>query len=94
MLYKAFLAYNSHYYMLIPLTIIFQSCVGSIAAMLILMHGVSFLSMFELSLVVFSCGFYNGGVLAQLSPKVNFNLLLISLVLNTLLIVVNGIILL
>lgn len=80
--------------MLIPLTIIFQSCIGSIAAILILMQGVSFWSIFQLSIVVFSCGFYNGGVLAQLSPKVNFNLLLISLTLNTLLIVANGIILL
>jgi hypothetical protein len=80
--------------MLIPLTIILQSCIGSIAAMLVLMQGISFGSVFQLSLVVFSCGFYNGGVLAQLPTKVNFNLLLLSLFLNLFLIAINGLVLL
>ena len=74
----------------IPLTIILQSCIGSIAAMYILMNSTSgeFL-FFELTLcVVLSMG-YNAFVLAQMSYKWTFNMLIASILGNILLIVIN-----
>lgn len=71
------------------IAIIASSCLGSIAAMFILMKGHSFINMFELFLVVSVCLGYNATVLAQLKPKVVFNSLIISIVISFLLIIIN-----
>lgn len=71
------------------LAIIASSCLGSIAAMLVLMKGHNFLNMTELFLIVAVCMGFNASVLAQLKPKFVFNSLIISLAVSTLLIIAN-----
>ena len=66
------------------IAIIGQSCLGSAAAMVLLMGGLGMvLKMILLFLVTIFCMAYNGAVLAQLKPLSTFNLLIISLVFNT-----------
>lgn len=72
------------------LAIIASSCLGSIAAMFILMNGHGLLNMIQLFLVVAVCMGFNAAVLAQLKPKFVFNSLIISLVVSTILIIVNS----
>lgn len=83
------LEFQREYYMYIPLTIILQSCIGSIAAMLILSHGTSLLTGIELTLCVITSMLYNAALLAQLKFKLSFWLLIVTLAVNSLLIVVN-----
>ncbi|MCG9971576.1 hypothetical protein [Christiangramia crocea] len=73
------------------LAIIASSCLGSVAAMLILMNGHGFWNMVELFLVVSVCMGFNAGVLAQLKTKVVFNSLIISLAVSIILIIANSI---
>lgn len=87
---KYYNEFLKQYMMYIPLTIILQSCIGSIAAMFILMNtDYSMLSFFQLFTCVILCMFYNGAVLAQLKGKMVFNLLLMSILFNTLFIIIN-----
>lgn len=72
--------------------VIAQSCLGSIAAMCILKNGNDLIQMSQLSIVVLICMFFNGSVLAQLKPKIVFNLLIISILLSLLMIVINTLI--
>lgn len=66
------------------IAIIGESCLGSAAAMVLLMGGLEMvLKMILLFLVTIFCMAYNGAVLAQLKPLSTFNLLIISLVFNT-----------
>ncbi len=66
------------------IAIIGQSCLGSAAAMVLLMGGLGMvLKMILLFLVTIFCMAYNGAVLAQLKPLSTFNLLILSLVFNT-----------
>jgi hypothetical protein len=84
--------FQDKYMMYIPLTIILQSCIGSIAAMYILMTGLdSVSSMVQLFLCVVLCMFYNAAILAQLKGKVVFNMLILSLLFNVLFIIINAI---
>ena len=69
--------------------IILSSCLGSAAAMVILMNGHDFLQMFQLFMVVTVALTYNATVLAQLKPKFVFNSLLVSLLVSTLLLIIN-----
>lgn len=56
-----------------------QSCIGSIAVMIILMSDLSKLPLLaELFLVTILCMAFNAAVLAQLKPKTIFNLLIAS----------------
>lgn len=71
------------------LGIIASSCLGSIAAMLVLMKGHAFINMFELFLIVVVCMGFNASVLAQMKPKFVFNTLIVSLSVSTLLIFIN-----
>ncbi|SDE71585.1 hypothetical protein SAMN05421855_102371 [Ulvibacter litoralis] len=82
-------AFNYNRFMYIPLTIIFQSCLGSIAAMLVLENGTSFLTGIELFLCVATCMLYNAALLAQLKSNLTFWLLVVSLGVNTVLIIIN-----
>lgn len=76
------------YYMYVPLTIILNSCIGSIAAMTILMQGTSLLTGIELTICVSLCMGYNAALLAGANRKLTFWLLAVSLVVNLLLILV------
>lgn len=69
--------------------IIAQSCLGSVAAMYILVNGVSPLQMFQLFLVTIACMGFNAAVLSQRKPKTTFNLFLISMVLSTVVLILN-----
>ena len=78
----------------IPLGIILQSCIGSVAALYILVNNDFQLhSYLQLTLCVIVTMLFNAAVLAQLRYKIAFNLLLLSLIVNCMLIVINAIIL-
>lgn len=71
--------------------IIGQSCIGSIAAMFILMNGdlPRGLQMVELFLVTILCMGFNGAVLAQQKGKIQFNILVLSVCVSILAIIIN-----
>jgi ABC-type uncharacterized transport system permease subunit len=71
------------------LSVMVQSCLGGLAAMAILMNGNSPVQMVQLFIAVVMCVSFNGAVLSQLSAKTTFNLLLASLVVNTVLFIIN-----
>ncbi|MBO0340271.1 hypothetical protein J0654_01390 [Muricauda lutimaris] len=69
------------------IAIIGQSCLGSAAAMVLLMGSMDMvLKMILLFLVTILCMAFNGAVLAQLKPLTTFNLLILSIVFNTMVI--------
>ncbi len=69
------------------IAIIGQSCVGSVAAMVLLMGSMEMvLKMVLLFLVTILCMAFNGAVLAQLKPLATFNFLVLSLMFNTMVI--------
>lgn len=72
------------------IAIIPQSCIGSVAAMLLLMNDWEvFSKLVLLFLVTILCMAYNGAVLAQLKSKAIFNLLIISMVFSCGVIIAN-----
>jgi hypothetical protein len=76
--------FQSSYMMMIPLTIIFQSCLGSIATLYILMNKGPMM-LLQLGICIAVTMMYNASVLAQLNKKVVFNLLILSVLSNVLL---------
>lgn len=89
-MYNQYLSqFKAGYLMYIPLTIILQSCIGSVAAMYILVNSHKPMAFVELFLCVSVSMIYNAAVLAQIKVKYVFNLLLLSLLVNTILIVIN-----
>ena len=81
--------FNELYLGYASIGIIASSCIGSVAAMLILMNGHTFINMFELFLVVSVCMGFNATVLAQMSHKFVFNSLIISIFTSLFFIVIN-----
>lgn len=79
---RGFMGFNT-------LAILSASCLGSIAAMLILQNGNSLGQMIQLFFVVIACTFFNGSILSQQKPKVVFNMLIGSVVVSTLFIIIN-----
>ena len=70
------------------IAIIPQSCIGSVAAMVLLMDAMATVAkMTLLFLVTIFCMAYNGAVLAQLKPKTTFNHLLLSLLFSSVIII-------
>lgn len=69
--------------------IIASSCLGSVAAMLILMQGHGLLDMLQLFVVVSVCMGFNAVILAQFKPKFIFNSLLLSLAVSAIFILIN-----
>lgn len=69
--------------------IIAQSCLGSVAALYILMNGVEALQMAQLFLVTIVCMSYNAAVLSQQKPKIVFNLFIASILLSALVLTYN-----
>lgn len=86
---KSLADFKENFYAGATTGIIVSSCVGSIAAMLILMNGHGLLNMIELGLVVVVCMWFNASVLAQLKPKFVFNSFLVSIFVSSIFIVVN-----
>lgn len=80
--------FEQDYYMYIPLTIILNSCIGSIAAMTILAQGTGIIAGIELTICVALCMGYNAALLAGTNRKFAFWLLVISLLVNILLILI------
>ncbi|MDP2685583.1 MAG: hypothetical protein Q8O62_00055 [Aequorivita sp.] len=80
--------FENDYFMYIPLTIILNSCIGSIAAMTVLAQGTTLLSGIELTLCVSLCMGYNAALLAGSNRKFAFWLLAVSLLVNMLLILI------
>lgn len=80
--------FENEYYMYVPLTIILNSCIGSISAMTILAQGTSLLSGIELTICVSLCMGYNAVLLAGSNKKIAFWLLAVSLITNMLLILI------
>lgn len=73
--------------MLIPMTIIFQSCLGSLSVYYILkVNGLNSFVVLLLSIPVICCMLYNAAVLAQFKIDYVFRLFLLSVVSNGLLI--------
>ncbi|TKD66743.1 hypothetical protein [Flavobacterium sp. ASW18X] len=64
--------------------IIAQSCLGSVAAMAVLMQGIGIYQMVQLFLVVMGCMSFNAAVLAQLPSKITFNIFILSLLVSSL----------
>jgi hypothetical protein len=82
--------YKSQYMAYIPLSIILQSCIGSVAAMYILINNDFQLhSYIQLTLCVIVTMLFNAAVLAQLKYSTSFNFLLLSLIVNSVLITIN-----
>ncbi|MXN91426.1 hypothetical protein GR160_09310 [Flavobacterium sp. Sd200] len=71
------------------LSILGQSCLGSFAAMFILMGGTSPLQMVQLFFVTIFCMIYNGAVLSQQKANVSFTILTISVLTSLLFIALN-----
>jgi hypothetical protein len=71
------------------LAIILTTCVGAASAMVILMNGHDFLQMLQLFLVVAVSMTYLVTVLAQMKAKFVFNTLILSLVVSSILLLVN-----
>lgn len=69
--------------------ILAQSCLGSVAAMLILQNGKSLGQMIQLLLVVAVTMTFNGGVLSNQKPKTLLNLLIISTIVTFTIAIVN-----
>lgn len=80
--------FEHDYYMYIPLSIILNSCIGSIAAMTVLAQGTGFITGVELTLCVSLCMGYNAALLAGSNRKFAFWLLVSSLAANVLLILI------
>ena len=82
--------FQNKYTMYMPLTIAMQSCVGAIAAMYILMNGLDTVSsLLQLFLCVVFTSFYNAAVIAQMKGGIVFKMLIASLLVSTVLIIIN-----
>lgn len=71
------------------LGIILSSCLGSAAAMVVLMNGHDFTQMFQLFLIVVVAMGYNSAFLAQMKHKFVFNSLILSLATSSILLIIN-----
>ncbi|MEG3657929.1 hypothetical protein V5097_10995 [Arenibacter palladensis] len=70
------------------IAIIGQSCIGSVAAMVVLMNHIpEVIKLTLLFLVTILCMAYNAAVLARLSTKTTFNLLVLSVIFSILTII-------
>lgn len=86
---KTFADFQSSYMGIVPIAIIGQSCLGAAAAMYVLKNGTSLFQIFQLALVVFISMAVNAAIISQLKPKLVFNLLIGSVILNTFMIILN-----
>ena len=83
--------FREHFLLLCTLSIIVSPCLGAVAVMTSLAHGTGMLQMFLVFLSVAVCCAHLVAFLTIQKPKMILNLLIISMVVNTLLIIVNSI---
>jgi len=83
--------YKENFYGISSIAIIASTCLGSIAAMMSLFSGNGLLPMFLVFLSVVVCCTHLVAFLSVQKPKIILNLLFLSLIVNTLLIIVNSI---
>lgn len=81
--------FKQNYILYIPLSIILQSIIGSIAAMFILMNSKPEFHILELTLCVTFAMAYNGIIYAQMKTQWVFNLLIATLLTHIVLIIIN-----
>lgn len=77
------------YYLFIVLGILASSCIGSIAAALSLLKLPATIEFIQLGIAVGTAMWFNASILAQLSHKTILNALLISVIANSLIIIVH-----
>ena len=80
--------FEEWYLMMIPITIILQTAIGSAAVMYLLMDNSS-TTLFELALAISASMAYNAAILGQARVKVVFNMLIATLAINVSLIIIN-----
>jgi hypothetical protein len=90
MYHKSFEHFRTNYLQLIPLTIILQTCIASIAVLYLLKQPPTTGIMVQLAIGIYAASFYNGAIIAQLPVKTVYNLLLASNLINILLIIVHA----
>lgn len=81
--------FKEHLTLYVPLTIIFQSCLGAIAAMFILKDSYPSFHFLDLILVVSFAMAYNGALYAQLKTKVLYNLFIATILVHSVFLVIN-----
>lgn len=80
--------FEEGYLFLIPITIILQTAIGSIATMYLLMDNSS-TTLFELGLCISASMGYNAAILGQAKKKTIFHILILTLLINLSLIIIN-----
>ncbi|OBX23152.1 hypothetical protein LX77_00189 [Gelidibacter algens] len=86
---KGLADFREHLTLYVPLSIIFQSCIGSIAAMFILKNSNPTFHFLDLTLVVIFAMAYNGSLYAQMKPKLIFNLFIATVLIHVTFIIIN-----
>ena len=81
--------YKKNFLMYAALTIILQSCLGSLAAMTISRNIGKPTYFIELSLCICIAMLYNVAILAMFKAKWAFNILLLSIGINSILLIIN-----
>jgi hypothetical protein len=79
-------SFKSSYMLMMPLSIILQSCLGSIATLYIVMNKGPFMIL-KLAIVITLTMIYNASILAQLKKDIVFKLLIISVLISILILV-------
>jgi len=80
--------FEEGYLFLIPITIILQTAIGSVAVMYLLMDNSS-TTLFELGLCISASMAYNASILGQAKKKRIFDILILTLLINLSLIIIN-----
>ncbi|WP_417360708.1 hypothetical protein [Galbibacter sp.] len=89
-LYNKYLeVFEKSFYLYISFGILVSSCIGGVAAMMVLMKGSGPIEMFELFLITCAAMGFNTSVLANLKPKITYNILLGSVAVSTTIILLN-----
>jgi len=65
------------------------SCLGGITAMVVLINGTSVFQMVQLFTVILACSGFNGLVICQLKPSFIFKYLTVSVIVCSIIIIVN-----
>ena len=87
--YLGYEKFKNSYYLCATAGIILSSCLGGVVAMVILMKGLGYYELSQLFIVTSVCMGFNTAVLANLKPKLVYNVLIISVLTNVLLFVLN-----
>ncbi len=86
---KLLVRVKESYYLFIVLGILASSCIGSIAATMSLIRLPVMVELIQLCIAVATAMWFNASVLAQLNHKTVLNALLLSLISNTVIIIIH-----